>query len=121
MEKNLFISVLLDYYGPVLTDKQREVVEYYYNEDLSLAEIAEHAGISRQGVRDAIKRGEATLLEMEQKLGFAAKNSRVADGLEKIRALIDHIEKVNDTRFFSREISVDAREIRKVLTGLGDE
>ena len=64
MSKNLAISDLLDLYGPMLTDKQRDVIELYYNQDLSLAEIAEHEQITRQGVRDNIKRGEAFLLEM---------------------------------------------------------
>ena len=59
MSKNLAISDLLDLYGPMLTDKQRDVIELYYNQDLSLAEIAEHEQITRQGVRDNIKRGEA--------------------------------------------------------------
>ena len=58
MAKNLEISFLLDFYGDMLTDKQRDVVELYYNEDLSLAEIAAHSGITRQGVRDSIKRAE---------------------------------------------------------------
>ena len=52
-QKNLAFSVLLDYYGPVLTDKQRAILTEYYDQDLSLAEIAENYGISRQGVRDA--------------------------------------------------------------------
>ena len=62
MAKNLEISFLLDFYGDMLTDKQRDVVELYYNEDLSLAEIAAHSGITRQGVRDSIKRAEGQLL-----------------------------------------------------------
>lgn len=66
MSKNLAISDLLDQYGAMLTDKQRDVIELYYNQDLSLAEIAEHEQITRQGVRDNIKRGEAFLLEMEE-------------------------------------------------------
>ena len=71
MEKNLNVSILLDFYGAMLTEKQREAVEYYYNDDLSLSEIADNQGISRQGVRDAIKRAEALLFEMEECLGFA--------------------------------------------------
>ena len=71
MEKNLEISVLLDYYGQMLTEKQLEVAQLYYNEDLSLAEIAQFANITRQGVRDSIKRAEATLLEMEERMGLA--------------------------------------------------
>ena len=62
-QKNLAYSVLLDFYGPVLTDKQRVILTEYYDEDLSLAEIAENLGITRQGVRDAIKHGEAALDE----------------------------------------------------------
>ena len=69
MAKDLHITFPLDCYGDMLTDKQREVVECYYNEDLSLAEIAEVKGITRQGVRDAIKRAEQQLLEMEERLG----------------------------------------------------
>ena len=56
-QKNLAYSVLLDFYGPVLTAKQRVILTEYYDEDLSLAEIAENLGITRQGVRDAIKHG----------------------------------------------------------------
>ena len=67
-QKNLAYSVLLDFYGPGLTDKQRVILTEYYDEDLSLAEIAENLGITRQGVRDAIKHGEAALDELEQKL-----------------------------------------------------
>ena len=53
----LEMSLLFDFYGETLTEKQRELFDLYYNEDLSLSEIAEHAGITRQGVRDSIKRG----------------------------------------------------------------
>ena len=69
MPKNLEISVLLDFYGDMLTEKQREMIEFYYNDDLSLAEIAENQGITRQGVRDSIKRAEQQMLEMEDRLG----------------------------------------------------
>ena len=66
-QKDLSFSVLLDQYGPALTDKQREILTEYYNEDFSLAEIAENFGITRQGVRDAIKHGEAALLDFLSK------------------------------------------------------
>ena len=61
--KNLEISLLLDFYGEMLTQKQRSFLMYYYDEDLSLSEIAENEGITRQGVRDAVKRAEAQLIE----------------------------------------------------------
>jgi len=84
MPKNFEISVLLDYYGSMLTEKQREVVEWYYNEDLSLAEIADHAGITRQGVRDSIKRAEIQLIYCEEKL-------RLKDRFTKTRETLDEI------------------------------
>lgn len=68
MPKNLEYSVLLDCYGELLTEKQRETLDYYYNEDLSLSEISEIVGISRQGVMDIIKRSEQQLNAFEQKL-----------------------------------------------------
>ena len=71
--KPLEMSLLFDFYGETLTEKQRELFDLYYNEDLSLAEIAEHAGITRQGVRDSIKRAEHALGEMEEKLGLVAR------------------------------------------------
>lgn len=71
MAKDLRISFLLDFYGNMLTETQREVVDAYYNEDLSLAEIAADRDITRQGVRDAIKRAEQQLLDMEERLGLA--------------------------------------------------
>ena len=71
MAKDMNISLLFDFYGEILTEKQQDVIDYYYNDDLSLAEISEHLGITRQGVRDSIKRAEATLVDMEEKLGLA--------------------------------------------------
>ena len=68
MAKDLEISFLLDFYGDMLTEKQREVIEFYYNEDLSLSEIADNEGITRQGVRDSIKRAEAQLLQKQIRL-----------------------------------------------------
>lgn len=94
-DKNLGISVLLDHYGAMLTDKQRDVIDLYYNQDLSLAEIAEHEGISRQGVRDNIKRGEAFLLEMEEKLHLAQKMGDLLEVIETVNQLCDEIEREN--------------------------
>ena len=68
--KNLEISYLLDFYGDVLTDRQKEFYDLYYNEDLSLGEIAENNGITRQGVRDVIVRAEAILTDLEDKTGL---------------------------------------------------
>ncbi len=73
MAKDLFISALLDVYGEFLSEKSRTLTDYYYNEDLSLAEISENEGITRQGVRDAVKRAEIQLKELEEKCGYCEK------------------------------------------------
>ena len=67
MEKNIKISILLDIYGKLLTQKQRELLNDYYNNDLSLSEIAENENITRQAVRDNLKKGENKLFEYEEK------------------------------------------------------
>jgi predicted DNA-binding protein YlxM (UPF0122 family) len=90
-EKDYRISYLLDFYGNILTDKQKDAIDLYYNEDLSLAEIADHVGITRQGVRDAIKRGEETLTEMEDKLGFAKKFDEHRKAFEIINKCADNM------------------------------
>ncbi len=70
MAKDLSISALLDFYGPFLSEKQRNLLHHYYNEDLSLTEIAENEQITRQGVRDLIKRGEQQLKKYEAECGW---------------------------------------------------
>jgi predicted DNA-binding protein YlxM (UPF0122 family) len=76
-EKNLQIGYLLDFYGELLSERKRSVMDMYYNEDLSLAEIASEIGISRQGARDIIKKCEEELLFYEEKLGLAQKLKKV--------------------------------------------
>lgn len=93
LAKNLEISYLLDFYGDMLTEKQRNATELYYNDDLSLAEIAETADISRQGVRDTIKRAEQTLFEFEKKLGLAKRFSDMKQELSEIISAAKMIDK----------------------------
>jgi predicted DNA-binding protein YlxM (UPF0122 family) len=71
-EKNMNIPYLLDFYGEVLSERSRNILEMYYGDDLSLAEIAESEGISRQGIRHIIKKGEEELFFLEERLGLAA-------------------------------------------------
>lgn len=84
-ESRVMRSMLFDFYGELLTDKQREYFDLHYNEDLSLAEIAEHGGISRQGVWDMIRRAEAAMMQIEEKTGlikrFLERNAQI-DELE---------------------------------------
>ncbi len=77
---------LLDCYGAALSDRCRDVLECYYADDLSLAEIAENCGITRQGVYDAIRRGESELFALEAALGFAEKTDRLLAVAEKLSA-----------------------------------
>lgn len=104
MPKNLEIAFLLDFYGDMLTERQRDMVELYYNEDLSLAEIAVHSGITRQGVRDAIKRAEGLLLEYEKNLHLAQRFQHIQQCLSEITDLAKDIERINDRFGASQEI-----------------
>ena len=79
-------SMLFDFYGELLTDKQREYFDLHYNEDLSLAEIAEQSGISRQGVWDIIRRAEAAMTEVEEKTGLIKRFNERNAALAEIRS-----------------------------------
>ncbi len=87
-EKDLKIGFLLDFYGEILSDRKRTVLDYYYNDDLSLAEIAQEIGISRQGVRDLIKKAEEELRFYEEKLGLATRFRRVQESTERLQKLL---------------------------------
>ena len=93
MEKNVKISLLLDTYGNLLTEKQFNLLDDYYNNDFSLSEIAENEGITRQAVRDNLKKGENNLLEYEEKLKLLnknEKNSKLADeAIAELNKLIE--------------------------------
>ena len=80
------ISALLDLYGAALSERRREALQLYYDDDLSLAEIAENTGITRQGVRDAIVKGENELAAWEEKLGFYSKSASIRSVAEDIAA-----------------------------------
>ena len=84
-ENRLMQSMLLDFYGELLTEKQRECYDLHYNEDLSLSEIAEQSGISRQGVWDNIRRAEASLRQIEEKTGLIRRFTQNQEALERLR------------------------------------
>lgn len=88
-QKNLQISDLYDIYGALLPEKQKVALEYYYNDDLSLSEIAEHTGISRQGVRDQIKHAETQLLQYESALNLYKKSTETSKVLENLLKICD--------------------------------
>lgn len=92
LDKNVRFSLLLEVYGELLTEKQREIFKLYYDEDFSLAEIAEDVGVTRQAVLDTIRKSERNLLSFEQKLKIIEKRERVTEILEKIKASNDKDE-----------------------------
>ncbi len=84
-EEKKRMSLLLDFYGGLLTSRQKELFEQYYDDDLSLSEVAENTGITRQGVRESIKKAETILLTAEEKLGFY-------EAWQKRQTLLDALE-----------------------------
>lgn len=87
----VYKSLLYDFYGELLTDKQKDIVDMYYNNDFTLSEISEQIGISRQGVYDALKRAENTLEDYEKKLGLVEKLLQQKSLLKKISSMLDQI------------------------------
>lgn len=119
--KNLEISYLLDFYGDVLTDKQRDVMEQYYNDDLSLSEIADNFGITRQGVRDAIKRGEGTVLELEDKVGFARRYRAVQEGIDALEQLARDINFYNNNSYaMNEDVRRAADEMLRIINRMNE-
>ena len=118
MGKNLDIILLIDFYGDMLTEKQRNFISCYYNDDLSLSEIAANEGITRQGVRDAIKRAEAQLVNMEERLGLVARFENFKVGLNEIMELSEEVARYNRTHELSMEINDCTAKINAVAKSL---
>jgi len=97
-EKNLKLASLLDFYGEVLSERKQAVLSLYYNEDLSLAEIAEDIGISRQGVRELIKKAEEELIFLEEKLGLEKKFNLALSQCDKIFARLEAEKASNELK-----------------------
>lgn len=119
--KPLEMSLLFDFYGETLTEKQRELFDLYYNEDLSLAEIAEHAGITRQGVRDSIKRAEHALREMEEKLGLVARYGGTERCAEELMQEVERLRALNADTLHSSEAEAIASRMASLLDQLRQE
>lgn len=108
MAKDYQVGLLLDFYGSLLTDRQKDVISLYYEEDLSLAEIADEVGITRQGVRDAIKKAESILTETEEKLGLAKRFKILS---EKVDIIKDKLSAVEDEKIKPVIKMIDELEI----------
>lgn len=103
--KDFKYSILLDFYGDILSGRQKELMDYYYNYDYSLSEIAEITGLSRQGIRDSIKKGETKLLDFEEKLSLASRFSDLMDNIKTISLSLNEI---------SVEVPEEAAKIDKI-------
>ena len=98
------MTMLFDFYGELLTDRQKEFYDLYYNEDLSLSEIAENYGISRQGVRDVIVRAENYMTEIEDKTGLIKRFMQLQPHVEKITDAAEQIKQLNFRRDEDRQL-----------------
>lgn len=115
------LVVLFDLYGAVLTDKQRELFDLYHNEDLSLSEIAENEGISRQGVRDTLIRAENQLLDLERRLGLHRRFGGVEAALSAIGEAARDIKELNAKSLYSVALDDKARFIIETIRNLSGE
>lgn len=115
------MALLFDFYGDMLTDRQKEFYDLYYNEDLSLAEIAENYGITRQGVRDVIVRGEAILTELEDKTGIIKRFHKMQDQFTQLQTHLDGIKARNEGVCQDRTIHNLCGEMQDVLDLLKQE
>ena len=120
MEKNVEISLLLSFYKNMLTERQADTVELYYNEDLSLSEVGTELGISRQGVRDNLKRAEAVLYDIESKLGLASRFLEIKSKLAEIDDIIAEIEKSPDSKLLSATIKKHINRILTIVTKVNE-
>ena len=98
------MTMLFDFYGDLLTERQKEFYELYYDEDLSLSEIAENYGISRQGVRDVIVRAENYMTEIEDKTGLIKRFMQLQPHVEKITDAAEQIKQLNFRRYEDRQL-----------------
>ena len=114
------MTMLFDFYGELLTDRQKEFFDLYYNEDLSLAEIAENAGISRQGVRDVIVRAEAAMQEVEDKTGIIKRFEAQRPHLDAVEAAAEQIRTIIYRQFEDSRLTELADRITAEISALKD-
>lgn len=121
MEKNVEISLLLSFYGKMLTDRQSDTIDLYYNEDLSLSEVGAELGISRQGVRDNLKRAEAILYDTEERLGLLHRFLGIKNKLLEIDRIIADIENSPESKLLSVDMKKQINKILTIVSEINDE
>ena len=121
MEKNVKISILCQLYGKLLTEKQYEILNDYYNNDLSLSEIAQNSEITRQAVRDILKKGEKKLFEYEEKLNFMKRTlnqeKRTLNQEKKITKVLAELTKIQKD-YSDKQVASVLENIKKELNCL---
>lgn len=115
------MAMLFDFYGDLLTERQREFYDLYYNDDLSLAEIAENYAISRQGVRDTIVRAERTLEDVEEKTGLIRRFHRTRAILGDINGLCGELEALNEQKLHDAALADLCGRLRGAVEALERE
>ena len=107
MDETFFRTMLFDVFGEMLTEKQRDICDLHFNQDLSLQEIAEHRGTTRQAVWDTLRRSEQSLREMEEKTGLVARLLRRRQTLDALAELVSRLPD-SETK---REISETLKQL----------
>ncbi|HZK37304.1 MAG TPA: putative DNA-binding protein [Clostridia bacterium] len=119
LEKTVEISVLYDFYNQLLTEKQKNIVDLYYNQDLSLGEIADELGVSRQAVYDMLKRTERLLYQYEERLNFIRltdiKNKKILDILNSVISLENELALISSSEKLAKQIFYIKDELYKFL------
>jgi len=112
------VSILLDFYGQLLTARQYEILDMYYNNDYSLGEIAEELGISRQGVHDSIRKGRAALEAYEARLGLAARFREQEESMKKALSCLKKVEREVPEAAGNESFQEAVKALEKVLDSL---
>lgn len=113
-DKLVQIALLFDFYGQLLTDKQIEIVDMYYNNDLSLGEISEQQAISRQGVYDTLKRAEKSLHEYEEKLGLVDRYMKQKKSMKNLLEMLDEL--LNEDGLSKKDINEKLLNIKEYIS-----
>ena len=121
MEKNVEVSLLFSFYGKMLTDRQADTIDLYYNEDLSLSEVGAELGISRQGVRDNLKRAETILYDTEERLGLMGRFLGIKNKLSEIDRIIADIERSPESNNLSVNIKKKINSILTIVSEINDQ
>ena len=114
MEKNLNVSILLDFYGAMLTQRQQEIFDLYYNDDLSLSEISEQMQISRQAVRDSVTRSKNLMIGFEQRLGLVRRFQENSEAFQRIHTIASELLELNRSEKRSAEFDLRLAEIYRL-------